>query len=150
MKKLLIPALFIFLLACDDDEAPSKTQLLTNNSSKNWNITADSSDDEEEDPGCLVEGAMNMDNTWTFYSDGKFTYDHGEVIEAEGCSDLKNLTGTWSFLEDEKKLKIFILYNTDDVTDVFNSELFTADLIEISADKFVVENDGTQLTFTPK
>jgi hypothetical protein len=150
MKKILIPVLFIFLLACDDDDAPSKTELLTNNSSKNWNITADSSDDEEVDPGCKVEGAMNMDNTWTFYSDGKFIYDHGEVTEAEGCGDLKNLTGTWSFLEDEKKLRIFFLYNTDDPTDVLNSEFFSANLIEISADKFVLELDGEQATFTPK
>jgi hypothetical protein len=150
MKKLLIPVLFLFLLACDDDEAPSKTELLTNNSSKNWNITADTSDEEEEDPGCLVGGAMNMDNTWTFYSDGKFTYDHGEVVEAEGCVDFKNLTGTWSFLEDETKLRIFLLHDTDDPTDVLNSELFSVNLIEISAEKFVLELNGEQSTFTPK
>jgi hypothetical protein len=149
MKKLLLPAIFVFLLACDDDEAPSKTELLTNNSSKSWNVTGDSSDDED-DEGCSVNSERSKDNTWTFYSDGKFTYDHGEVTETETCGDFKNITGTWSFLEDEKKLRIFILYNTDDPTDVLNDELFSANLIEISADKFVLENDGIQLTFTPK
>ncbi len=149
MRKILIPVLFLSVFACDDDDAPSKTELLTNNSSKSWNLTA-ATDDDEEDEGCSTGSERNKDNTWVFYGDGKFIFDQGVVTETETCSDLKNITGTWSFQEGETKLRIFALYNTDDPSDTFNDELFTARLIEITAEKFVLELDGEQATFTPK
>jgi hypothetical protein len=147
MKKLLIFILFAFLTACDDEEkTPSKTELLTNGSSKSWNLTASS--DTETD--CPPDSERSKDNTWTFHADGNFTYDHGEITESETCGDLKNITGTWSFQEDETKLKIFAHHNTDDPDDVFNDELFTHPLVEITDSKFILNINGVYATFTPK
>jgi hypothetical protein len=146
MKKLLIPALFVFLLACDDDDAPSKTELLTNNSSKAWYVTAETDADEE----CGHDSDMGKDNTWTFHSDGKFNYDHGSVTAGEGCIDLKNFTGTWVFEENETYIRIHAAYNTDDPQDLIDEELVYAKIIELTGDRMVLEAFDSQATFSPR
>ena len=144
MKIFLAPLVFIGLLACSDDESPSKTQLLTNGSFKAWFIsTAPNSD---------CEGIENMsnDNTWTFFNDGKFTFDRGTVTEAGDCSDIKNVTGTWKFEENETKIRIHVSYNTDDSSDIIDQELVFASIVELAADKMVLDMDGSAATFNPR
>ena len=145
MKKLLILALFFCLFACkDENEGPSKLQLLTNGSSKSWYVAAISGGN-----ACGGTDMMN-DNTWTFYSDNKFTYDHGIVTEFGECEDLKNFTGTWAFEEDETHIRILTLYNTDDPDDKFNEELLFGRIVELTADRIVLDADGSLGTLVPR
>jgi hypothetical protein len=147
MKKLIIPFLFVVILACDDDENPSKTQLLTNGSSKNWVMAASTSSDAE----CGSPQADRVkDNTWTFYADGKFMFDHGTVTEAGDCGDLRNTTGTWEFLEKETVLDVFGDFDTDDPEHEINMTLFSGTIKTLTATTLVIEVDGEEGTFTAK
>jgi hypothetical protein len=147
MKKLLIPVLFISLLACDDDESPSKLQLLTNGSSKGW-VMANS---EEHDEECgSPQSDRVKDNTWTFFADGKFMFDHGTITDSGDCSDIRNTTGTWEFLENETMLKVFAAYDTDDPEHEINMTLFTGTIKTLTETTLVIEVDGEEGTFTAK
>ena len=106
-KKILIISLILFLSACDKDKdnetpIPSKTELLTAGSQKDWYIF--SSTPESPCPS-------SVDDTWTFFADGQFEFDHGTVTEDEGeeCGDFVNLEGTWEFSSDEKNITIVAL-----------------------------------------
>jgi hypothetical protein len=147
MKKLIIPFLFVLMIACDDDESPSKLQLLTNGSSKGWVQTASMSSDEE----CGGPQADRIkDNTWTLFADGKFTFDGGTIRDSGDCGDIRNTTGTWEFLEDETVLKVFAAYDTDDPEHEINMTLFIGTIKTLTETTLVIEVDGEEGTFTAK
>jgi hypothetical protein len=152
MKKLALLILAVLsVISCDkkDDETPTKLKLLTNGSSKNWNITDESPEDSDE--GCRPSAPFIMDNTWTFKSNGEFFFDHGTITEGSTCSDFKNLTGNWSFQENESKLLITLRVNTDDPDDTFDNDTLALATIEtLTSSSMVLENSNYQATFTPK
>jgi hypothetical protein len=132
------------LFACKEDDAPSKLQLLTNGSSKSWYVSSITGLSECGDTD------MMKDNTWTFYSDNTFTYDHGTVTGSGDCEDLVNFTGTWVFEDEETHIRIVGLYNTDDPEDTFHQEFLYGRIVELTAEKLVLDADGSQGTLIPK
>jgi hypothetical protein len=150
---LLIASMMLVAIACskDEDKPVSKKELLTNNSSKSWNITDETPADLE--PGCGPSSDGAKDNTWTFYADGKFTFDHGTVVEESesSCSDFINITGTWSFTDNESKLLIVAEKDTDNPDEVRDAEtIFHADIKKLTKDALVLASSGTEATFSPK
>lgn len=147
MKKLIYPFLVIFMIACSDDESPSKLQLLTNGSSKGWVKTHVAADYED----CGASQADRIkDNTWAFFADGKFMFDGGTNRESGDCSDIRNTTGTWEFLEDETLLKVFAAYDTDEPEHEINMTLFVGTIKILTETTLVIEVDGQEATFTAK
>jgi hypothetical protein len=144
MKRVLFSLLILVVVfACKDDEKEekTKTQLLTNGSSKAWNITDESPLDE--DPNCRPTAEYILDNSWTFYADGKFTYDHGTVTDSESCGDLINFFGTWTLTNNESVFTI-------EADESFSPLVITGTLKSLTETSFVVEHTGGTVTFTPK
>lgn len=139
----------VIAVACSDDDKASRLQLLTDGTSKNWNITAVSPEETEE--SCRPGTDFQQDNVWTFSSGGDFNYNHGTLTEGEACSDFKNLTGNWKFTDDESNLLITLLYETGDPSNTFDGDTLVLGSIEsLSKDKLVITQDGQTGTFTPK
>ena len=150
LRSLTFALFALVALSCDkDDEKPSKTQLLTNGSTKSWNVTAESPADEDED--CRPSSAHNADNSWNFSKDGSFTYDHGTLTEGTQCSDLINLTGNWSFQENGSRLLITISQATDNPSLTFDNEtLLSAEIKSLSATSMTLVMNGQEATYTAK
>jgi len=92
---------FIITYCSKNDAKPSKTELLTGNSSKSWNITFSSLDNDESDESCKTVNSFSGDNAWIFKKNGDFEFSNGSIYEipnchACGCSDWVDLVGTWS------------------------------------------------------
>ena len=101
-KTILILSIMFAVIACDKDEkeqapAPSKKELLTGGTQKDWYIYSISPDDR-----C----ASGADDTWTFSADGSLAFDHGTITEDEQgeCGDFINFEGTWEFSSDETEI----------------------------------------------
>lgn len=147
--------------ACSGDEENepklSDAELLTGGSQKEWVITAEVPEDEIE--SCRPDSPIFIDNTYTFYKDGKMTFDHGTItedpncMEANCCGDLINFTGTWEFTNNGKNLKVVMGYDTDDVNNVIDEDLFDLPFT-LSVDKLIIIEtlNGVQhtITFSPK
>jgi VCBS repeat-containing protein len=106
-KTFLILSIMFAIIACDEDEkeqapAPSKKELLTGGTHKDWYVYSSSPEDR-----C----ASGVDDTWTFFADGSFAYDHGTITEDEQgeCGDLINFEGTWEFSSDETGITVIAL-----------------------------------------
>jgi hypothetical protein len=142
--------LVLVTISCDkDNEKPSKVKLLTNGSTKSWNITNETPPDDDAD--CRPDSEFLVDNSWNFSADGSFTFDHGTVTEGTSCSDLINLTGNWSFEDGGSKLHITLDHATDNPQLVFNDEtFFSLDIKSLTATKLIVTEIGTEITFTAK
>ena len=101
---LLIFALTLFFACNDekDDPARSKTELLTGGNLKSWYLFSST----PEEP-C----SSAIDDSWIFFSNGSFEYNHGVVTEDETgeCGDLVNIEGTWEFENNETTLTIIAL-----------------------------------------
>jgi hypothetical protein len=82
---------------------------------------------------------------------GQFLFDHGTITVNGDCEDIINVTGDWTFTDNETKIKLVAKFSTDDPTDTFNEELAHATIKSISATQMVVEDgDGFVITFSPK
>ncbi|GEM_PF-2815221 len=151
MKKALVFFCVVGLLAgCSNDdegnESISNLELLAGKVSKVWNVTSETPVDEE----CPVDSPRNLDNSWTFFNDGSFLYDHGTVTEDESeCGDLVNLTGTWEFTSNETKLKVIALYETGNPANEFDDVLFEVDLVELTENQFKLSeiDQDTQIKY---
>lgn len=144
MKRLsLILVLFVVLISCgdDDDKGTSKTQLLTGGSSKTWYLYAITGAD---DPCPSTE-----DDDWTFFADGKFEHDNGDITDSpdESCGDLVNFIGEWEFEQGETRLTARALYETEDPTNTFDFELFDALEIEtLTEERLILKGDDDDQT----
>jgi hypothetical protein len=127
MKKAILLLFMVSLfIGCADEADPvepielTKGELLAGEESKIWVLFATTP--EEED--CPEGAAHESDNTWTFFADGTFEFDHGTVTEDPVCqsSDTKNLTGVWEISEDDMHLEMTISFATD-----FPEMIFTED-----------------------
>lgn len=155
MRKLtyVLAALTLLVFSCKDDKesGPSNTDLLTNGSSKSWNVTSESPEDSEE--GCRPSSERVKDNTWIFNSDGTFTFDHGTITESGTCGDFVNLSGTWTFKNSEKGLVLIALKNTS-TGEIFDDPepLFDAEIAKLTKDELTLKDptDNYQMTFSPK
>jgi hypothetical protein len=148
IKSFSILACAAIVIACHDDDKVSKTQLLTDGTSKSWNITATSPEPDEE--SCRPDADHARDNAWTFSNDGSFVYDHGTLTEGEVCSDARNLTGLWKFTENEANLLITVLYETGNPGNTFDGDTLVLAKIEaITAEILMLNIDDEIATLTP-
>lgn len=104
MKKLLLGvfALSLIAVSCkkDEDDAPTKAQLLTNGSSKTWKI--DKVFIDGNDLSSLLE-PCDLDDNFIFRSD--FTYEENEGETKCDSADAQiGDTGVWAFADNETKL----------------------------------------------
>jgi hypothetical protein len=146
---LFISIVTIFFACHKDDEQPSKTQLLTNGSSKVWRL----SEEHPEDLACSVSSERVKDNSWVFSNNGNFSYDHGQVTEManETCSDLINLMGKWVLTENETNLLVTITYSPDKPNVIFNNDtLFFVQIKALTNDALIIHSDGYEATLVPK
>lgn len=108
MKQTLLTAfamLLVLFTQCkkDEDNTPantttkSKTELLTNNSYKDWVLTSTLLN------GNQVLQVCETDNTYSFYSDGRFVLNFG--LNKCSSSETKNENRTWLFIENETKMR---------------------------------------------
>lgn len=104
MKKLLLGvfALSLVAVSCkkDEDDAPSKTQLLTNGSSKTWKI--DKIFFEGNDFTDLLE-PCDLDDNFIFKSDFTYEENEGETKCDSSASQIGD-AGVWAFIDNETKL----------------------------------------------
>jgi hypothetical protein len=152
MKKITLLLLTVLVFnSCekDKDEPPTKLQLLTNGSSKDWNISSELPEDPDED--CRASSPRSMDNTWTFKSNGEFFFDHGTIVDGTSCSDFRNLTGNWAFRENESKLLITLRFDTDDPDVTFdNDTLGYATIKTLTGSSMLLEDTDYKITFSAK
>lgn len=97
---LSITLFFLFITPATKSTSPeSKADLLAGSTQKSWHLAARTP--EPAEASCRTASAHSQDNTWTFYTNGTFTYDNGSITEdstCDGpgcCSDLANLEGSW-------------------------------------------------------
>ena len=139
----------------EEEEPPTKTELLTGGSVKFWNVSKQEPEEEDLNPTCKTTSPIAMDNSWRFYANGDFLFDSGEITEDATCDttgccgDMRNLTGTWEFLEGESKLFIYTLHDTDDPDYVIDDTLFVTNINSLTAEELILEDEGYKLTLVP-
>jgi hypothetical protein len=147
MKKIsALLIISILVICCKEDEpakpvVKTKAELLTNGSTKSWNITHE--EPVDDDPLCRPTADYAMDNSWSFSANGDFVFDHGSITENESCSDIINLFGTWQFTNSESRIVL-----TADES--FGTYQIFSDIIKLTEDSMVVKDDVRQVTFTKK
>jgi hypothetical protein len=115
MNTLLSLFLLVSIFVSPVEPVPVETKaiLLAGSTQKAWYLT--SKTPEPAMAPCQSSSPQSMDNTWTFYADGTFTYNHGAVTEDADCnepgccSDLANLEGSWELKGAEEGLTITAL-----------------------------------------
>lgn len=143
MKKLLLGifALSLVAVSCkkDEDDSPSKTQLLTNGSSKTWKINKALIDGQDV---TSIFDDCTLDDNFIFRSD--FTYEENEGETKCDSADAQiGDTGVWAFAENETKL-----------ISISDGEADTVNIVALSESSFnisMVEDGQTQeLRFVKK
>lgn len=105
---------------------------LASDTKKDWQLIK--STPETELNSCKPLGSVLYDNAWTFFADGSFEFDHGNVTEdsdcmEEGCcTDLVNIIGSWSFTENGPMIKVMFLHEKDNPSNTLNEEFFSAEI----------------------
>lgn len=108
------------------------TNPLTGNMNKCWYLNLVTP--ESDQVTCKSSSSIKRDNTYTFFADGRFEFDHGQITEDpnckdEGCcSDWVNIEGTWAFTNNGKGLKIVALRVKGTSTSLDNEVLFDASI----------------------
>lgn len=138
MKHMTLMILtLISIFACDrgTTPAPTKTDFLTSGSQKSWYPFSSTPDD-----AC---GSIS-DDTWTFFANGTFTYDHGTITEDvnNNCGDLINLEGSWEFSNNETTLTVTGLREAGASTDNLSLTLMQGDVTLLDNDRLVVSTTG--------
>lgn len=156
MKPLLITfsTLFIFSNWIIKGTESENRSLLTAGSQKIWQLIK--STPQSGFDSCQPMGSVMADNTWTFYTDGAFEFDHGTVTEDpecmyEGCCcDLVNITGTWEFTNDGIGIRIVMLHEKGNPANAFNEEWYNAqiDFLDESRFQFTEVDAGTGEEYT--
>ncbi|WKN44231.1 hypothetical protein [Tunicatimonas pelagia] len=127
----LIAGMLLLNLSCsqEDDTAQDVLDLekLTGSTSKQWQMVKITPNDDQEHASCQVDHPRNLDNYHTFWADGRFEHDNGEVHEDKNCnqagccSDAVDLKGYW-----EVKPGTDTLIVTFDQRRDYSSEEFTS------------------------
>lgn len=126
----------------------TRTAVLTDGAAKSWSLYS-----QTPAGNC---SSITMDNSYTFHSDGTFTFDHGAVIRNSSCvgesccSDMVNIIGTWRFSEDEQTISIKGLRDADDPSNAFNVTLFEGTIAQLDENvlKINQKNPGNGIVYT--
>ena len=163
MNKVLFLAALIAMISwsgCKDNEEPQKPKLemLTGSSSKTWNISSQSIDDDQNTKSvCKSTSARSMDNRWEFFSNGNFEFDNGTVVgdascqETGCCSDMINLYGTWAFQTNDTYLVITARGSLENGVRIpLNPEqIMNARIMKFTDTQLILEQSDSVYTFVP-
>jgi hypothetical protein len=120
---------------------------LASDTKKDWQLVR--STPEPELNSCKPLGSVLYDNTWTFFADGSFEFDHGAITQdpdcmEEGCcTDLVNIIGSWSFTENGTMIKVMFLHEKDNPSNTLNEEFFSAEID-------ILDENTLQISLTDK
>ena len=118
------------------DSTEDRTALLAGTTQKSWYLVASSLVSPKA--SCNASAAMSLDNTYTFYANGTFEFDHGTIIDdadcksEDCCSDLVNITGTWQFTNDQTNLVITALHEKNEPDNKFAFEMYNGAIDQLS------------------
>ena len=135
MKKLIILISVIAFWGCDKDSTgtgggggeslSSKTQLLTNGSSRTWKL--------DENLTSYELHVFDYDNRWTFQSDGSYSFDHGTITEDTqdpSSMDMINHSGEWLIYDNDNKIMLTAISESESNTFIDNNfEITNSSLI---------------------
>lgn len=122
-------------------------QLFTDGSSKSWYISRELPGDEK----CGASTDMIRDNSLIFFKAGKFQFDSGTVTENSACNDFINVTGKWSFQNNDSTLLITLSHATDDPSITFdNDTLMFADITTLTETSIGLSCEGKEIMLTSK
>jgi hypothetical protein len=135
---LIIAAISILTVSCNDDDEKSKTDLLTAKSWRNSKMGLKLNGADEVDVTDKMEPCFK-DDVNSFKKDGVFHQQEGSNI----CVGAKaEATGTWSWKENETILSIEVDGLVSDVTVVTLTG--TTLKIDLGTETFDVDGDGTE------
>lgn len=127
---------------------------LTNGTQKTWYLVAQTP--EEDTPSCKASSPQSTDNTYTFYADGRFELDHGQITEdpnceGEGCCyDPHSITGTWKFINDGKGLLIKALHKKGDESYTIDHTFFNGNYNLLEEGRLILTASGITSEYHPK
>jgi len=161
LNKITFILILATAMAChdhSDEKTPSKEELLTGNSSKNWNVTFSSDDASETDVSCKAVSEISADNVWTFKTKGKFAFSNGTITEMSGCetcqcSDFADLVGTWTLTSADTLSVIAtgVIESNGDTTALDPEEILRNKITSITTTEFVLgDKTKTYIKFGSK
>jgi hypothetical protein len=130
-----------------------KTSLISGATHKQWFLYSKAPD---EAGSCISSAPLSRDNTYTFYANGTFEFDHGAITEdatcqgEDCCTDFVNLTGTWRFTNSQKGLRIIALHETGNTANAQKIVLYngTIEYLDESVLKFSQSDPSTNIKYT--
>jgi hypothetical protein len=111
--------LFLTILLTSETD---KLLTLTSMERKSWSL---SSITPINPSNCPTASRSFEDNSYTFFVDGIFEFDHGSITQDPNCNsddccgDMPNLIGKWEFLNNETQLRVTALRPKDVTGDEF-------------------------------
>lgn len=156
----ILSSAFIFTdcSKANDAKTPSKEELLTGNSSKSWNITFSSFDEEESDESCKSVNAFQADNKWIFKVGGDFEFDNGSIYEIANCptcncGDFSHFVGNWT-LSSKDTLRVTgngRIESNGQITPFDEVEVLRTKITSITANEIIIGVKPTAyIKFEPK
>jgi hypothetical protein len=84
------------------------------------------------------------DDSWIFFADGSFEFNHGTVIEDEinRCRDFINITGRWELTDNDSRLKVIVTLEKDGVANIH--PLLEGRIQELNEEKLIVISTETE------
>ena len=147
MKKLILLITVLAFWGCDKDSTgtgdggdeflSSKSQLLTNGSSRTWKL--------DENLTSYELHVFDYDNRWTFQSDGSYSYDHGTITEDPqdpSSKDLINYSGEWLIYDNDNKIMLTAISESTTLT-LFDNNF------EITNSSLIIDDGTVQIGMSP-
>lgn len=127
--------------------APEKTksELLAGDTSKAWKYTLIT-----KDSSCPGSEKFHSDNTYSFFTHKKMSFDNGLVTEEGNCGDLASVEGSWQFSKNEDSLYSYAARRMDTGASLNNQLFVGGKLVSISAEKFILVLGADSIVFTPR
>ncbi len=124
-----------------DEPAPSTLDLVAGSFSRPWRI----GDIRSTDPSGLIvkfryrrtEGSCQFDDVWTFFRDGRLSFDPGASLCYVGET---GFTGRWQLLDNDTRLAV----ETDERADTFNFRTARNELLLTDADGWIYRFETAQ------
>ena len=109
----------------------SRKDMLTGGSHQSWQIYSITPDQR-----CK----SSTDDSWIFFADGTFEFDHGSITENETnkCSDLVNIVGKWELLDNESTLKVVAAHEKGNTENTFTTILIEGKITELNNEKLLI------------
>jgi hypothetical protein len=131
-----------------DDVAPvSQEKYLTADSSKSWNMIANTHDTVKNlSPSCKTSSIINKDNKMIFLKGGVFQFDNGTIQEDptcqnDCCGDFANLLGKWVIRNDTLVITANARIDNGQITQFTQAEeILKGKILKLNNSELVVSN----------